>query len=152
MIHPMSALVRIATVAATLLAVVMPAHAMEFRSVGEPAILFDTPSQQGKRLFIVAAGTPVEVVVDLDDWVKVRDAGGAITWIERRALSPQRTVMITAASAVVRQRPQDDAPAVFEAARDVVLELAAAPVNGWAQVRHRDGASGFIRVTEVWGL
>lgn len=150
----MSAPARTAAIAATVLAVVAPAQAqsMEFRSVAEPAILFDTPSDQGKRLYIISAGTPVEVVVDLDGWVKVRDAGGAITWIERRLLGAQRTVQVTAASAVVRQQPSSDAPAVFEAARDVVLELTAPPAEGWAQVRHRDGASGFIRITEVWGL
>ncbi len=128
------------------------AQAIEFRSVGEPAILFDTPSERGKPLFIVSPGTPVEVVVDLDKWVKVRDSGGALTWIERSKLSPQRTLIVTAASAVVRQRPEADAPVVFEATRAVVLELATPPVAGWVHVRHRDGASGFVRVTEVWGL
>jgi SH3-like domain-containing protein len=148
----MKAFLRTAAATAALTLAAAAAHAIEFRSVSEAAILYDSPSQQGKRLFIVSAGTPVEVVVDLDNWVKVRDAGGAITWIERRALSPQRTLMVTAASAVVRQRPERDAPPVFEAARDVVLEMAAPPAGGWVQVRHRDGASGFVRVTEVWGL
>lgn len=148
----MNVLFRSAALAAVLALPAALAHAIEFRSVSEPAILFDTPSEKGKRLFIVTPGTPVEVVVDLDNWVKVRDAGGAITWIERSALSPQRTLMVTADSAVVRQHPERDAPAVFEAARDVVLELAAPPADGWVQVRHRDGASGYVRVTEVWGL
>lgn len=128
------------------------AQGIEFRSVSEPAILFDTPSDQGKRLFIVSPGTPVEVVVSLDKWVKVRDSGGSLTWIESDRLSSQRTLMVTAPSAVVRQRPETDAPVVFEATRAVILELATPPVAGWVQVRHRDGAAGFLRITEVWGL
>lgn len=128
------------------------AQGIEFRSVSEPAILFDTPSDQGKRVFIVSPGTPVEVVVNLDKWVKVRDSGGSLTWIERDKLSAQRTLMVTAPSAIVRQQPQADAPVVFEATRAVILELAAPPAAGWVQVRHRDGATGFLRITEVWGL
>jgi SH3-like domain-containing protein len=137
------------------LALALPAavvHAIEYRSVNEPAILFDSPSDKGKRLFIVAPGTPVEVVVTLDKWIKVRDPGGAIAWIERRALADQRTVMVTAARATARQRAAEDAPAAFEAVKDVVLELAAPPAGGWVQVRHKDGATGYLRVNEVWGL
>ncbi|MFN3987181.1 MAG: SH3 domain-containing protein [Rhodocyclaceae bacterium] len=128
------------------------AQAIEFRSVSEPAILYDTPSEQGRKMFIIAAGTPVEVVVVTDQWVKVRDPGGAITWIEERQLSAQRTVMVTTDRATVRQRPEPDAPAVFETVRDAVLDLRGAPVAGWVQVAHRDGNTGFIRVTDIWGL
>lgn len=128
------------------------AEAIEFRSVGEPALLFDAPSEKGKRLYIIAPGTPVEVVVTLDKWVKVRDAGGALTWIERRALSEKRTVMVTVPRAVVRQRPADDAPAAFETAKDAVLEFVGQPGNGWIQVRHKDGTQGYLKISEVWGL
>ncbi|HRP75455.1 MAG TPA: SH3 domain-containing protein [Rhodocyclaceae bacterium] len=139
-------------IALTLAGPAVLAQGIEFRSVSEAAILFDTPSDQGKRLFIVSPGTPVEVVVNLDKWVKVRDSGGSLTWIERDKLGSQRTLIVTAPSAVVRQRPESEAPVVFEATRAVVLELATPPVAGWVQVRHRDGAAGFLRISEVWGL
>lgn len=148
----MRALVRSVALAAALALPAALAQAIEYRSVTEPAILFDSPSDKGKRLFIVAPGTPVEVVVTLDKWVKVRDPGGAISWIERRALADQRTVMVTAARATARQRAAEDAPPAFEAVKDVVLELAAPPAEGWVQVRHKDGVSGYLRVSEVWGL
>jgi SH3-like domain-containing protein len=136
------------------LALLLPAigHAIEFGSVSEPAVLFDTPSDKGKRLFIVATGTPVEIVVTLDKWVKIRDPGGAITWIERRALADKRTVIVTESRAVVRQQPAPDAPAAFEVVKDVVLDVTAAPAEGWVRVRHKDGASGFLRIGEVWGF
>ncbi|AYH42799.1 SH3 domain-containing protein [Azoarcus sp. DN11] len=128
------------------------AHAIDYRSVSEPAILFDSPSEKGKRLFIVAAGTPLEVVVSLDKWAKVRDAGGSINWIERRLLSDKRTVMVTSARGVVRQRPAADAPIAFETSKDVILEVTGNANEGWLPVRHKEGASGYVRVTEVWGL
>lgn len=128
------------------------AQAIEFRSVGEPAVLFDAPSEKGKRLYIVAPGTPVEVVVTLDKWVKVRDAGGALTWIERRALSEKRTVMVAVPRSVVRQRPADEAPPAFETVKDAVLELVAQAGDGWIHVRHKDGTQGYLKISEVWGL
>lgn len=128
------------------------AQAMQFNSVAEPALLYETPSAQGRKLFIINAGTPVEVVVELDQWVKVRDPSGSLNWIERRALSKQRTVMITVDKAVARQSPEATAGISFEAVRDVVLDYVGPASNGWIQVRHRDGTVGYLRVTEVWGL
>lgn len=127
-------------------------HAIEYRSLSAPAILYDSPSEKGKRLFIVATGTPVEVIVSLDKWIKVREPAGSINWIERSALSTKRTVQVSATRAVIRKQPTESSAAVFEAAKDVLLELADAPADGWAKVRHADGASGYIRVNEVWGL
>lgn len=142
---------RILACAAALL-LPLTAAAIDYRSIAEPAILFDSPSDKGKRLLIIAAGTPVEVVVSLDKWAKVRAASGGIHWVERSALSDKRTVMVTAARATVRQRAAEDAPVAFEAAKDLVLEVGGAVTDGWLPVRHRDGASGFIRVGEIWGI
>lgn len=128
------------------------AAAADYRSVREAAILYDTPSAQGRPLFIAAPGTPVEVIVVTDQWIKVRDAGGAITWIASAALSDKRTVLVTGAQAAVRERPDAAAPLVFEAGQQLVLEAAGEPANGWLRVRHQDGSSGYIRVIEVWGL
>lgn len=128
------------------------AFAIEFRSVAEPAVLYDTPSDKGKKLSIILAGTPVEVVVALDKWVKVRDPGGALSWIDRRALAEQRTVLVTVAQTSVRQEAGDSAPAVFTTVKDAVLNLAEPPANGWVKVRHPDGATGYLRINEVWGL
>lgn len=130
----------------------LPAGAVEFRSVAEPALLFDAPSTKADPRFIIARGTPVELVVSLDKWVKVRDSGGGLLWIERGKLAERRTVIVTAASASVLKSAEESAPVVFEAAKDVVLELLEAAPSGWAKVRHRDGLSGFVRVNQVWGL
>lgn len=135
------------------LALALPvAHAIDFRSVTKASILYDTPSSQGKRLFIIAANTPVELISMTGEWAKVRDAGGAITWIEAAALSNRRTVLVSSDRASVRQSPEQGAASVLEVTRDVVLELRGTPANGWVQVAHRDGVAGHIRVTDVWGL
>lgn len=128
------------------------AGASDFRSLAEPAILYDAPSKQGKPLFVIQRYTPVEMVVNIDRWVKVRDPAGSLLWLERRQLSEKRTAIITAARADIRQKPDAGAPLAFEAVKDVVLEIADKPADGWIKVKHRDGTSGFIRINQIWGL
>lgn len=128
------------------------AAASDYQSLAEPAILYDAPSKQGKPLFIIQRYTPVETVVNIDRWVKVREPSGSLLWLERRQLSEKRTVIVTAARADIRQKPDAGAPLAFEAGKDVVLELADKPVDGWVKVRHRDGTGGYVRVNQVWGL
>ena len=144
------------SLAATLLAfsAVMAgaAQAIEFRSLTEAAIVYDAPSTEGRRLFILRPGTPVEIVVTLDQWIKVREPSGSLSWIERRVLAKRRTLLVTAERAAIRREARDDAPLSFEAARNVVVELIEAPTLGWARVRHADGLEGYIRASDVWGL
>lgn len=128
------------------------ASAADFRSVQDSAaVLYDAPSRQATPLFVVSRSYPLEVIVNLDAWVKVRDHAGALTWIEKKALSDKRMVLVTAPSAEARQRPEDGAPVVFGAAQYVVLELVESAPNGWLRVRHGDGATGFVRAASVWG-
>lgn len=128
------------------------ASALDYRSVVEPAVLYDAPSQQAKPLFAIARGTPVESVVALDSWVKVRDAKGELAWIEKRLLSERRNLMVKAETAQVRAKAEDGAAVVFEAAPSVLLELVEPGPAGWARVRHRDGQQGFVKASQVWGL
>jgi SH3-like domain-containing protein len=139
--------------ALVVLALAVPAGAAEFRSVGsEPGVLYDAPSTKARKLYVVSRDYPLEVVVRVQGWTKVRDAEGGINWIEDRLLIDRRTVMVKAARAEVRQAAEDGAPAAFVAEQGVVLELVEPAASGWARVRHRDGASGFVRITQVWGL
>lgn len=128
-----------------------PAWALDYLSVAEPAAMYDAPSQKAHRLFAIGAGTPVEAIVTLDAWVKVRDAKGDLAWIEKRNLSQQRTVMVKAERAEVREQAQGTAPLVFTAVKDVVLEWVEAGPLGWVRVKHRDGQSGFVKAAQVWG-
>jgi SH3-like domain-containing protein len=138
--------------AALFLALAAGAAHGQFLSVGEnAAILYDAPSRAAKPLYVVSRQYPLEVIVNLEAWVKVRDHSGALTWVERKALVEQRTVVITAASAEVRVRPDDIAPVAFVAAQNVVLELLGAAPGGWLRVRHADGANGYLRSSLVWG-
>ena len=129
------------------------ALAGEMRSVlHEAAILYDAPSIKAKKLYIVKKFTPLEVLVNLDGMSKVREAEGSVAWVERSQLSETRTVAVMAAQADIRQTPDTSAPILTSAEKWVVLELLELPINGWARVKHRDGISGFVRSSQVWGI
>ena len=128
------------------------AAALEFRSVAEPAaILYDAPSSKAKKLFVLSQGYPVEVVVKLEGWTKVRDDTGEFAWLENNRLSERHTVMVKVASAEARQAANENSPVVFIVEKSVFLELVEMAV-GWVKVRHSDGATGFIKVSQLWGL
>jgi SH3-like domain-containing protein len=126
--------------------------ALDFRAVSEPAaILYDAPSVKANRVYVVNRGYPLEVVVTVQGWVKVRDASGALTWIESKQLTDKRTVMVKVASAPVRQKPDEAAPVAFHAQQSVVLDLL--EVSGpWLHVRHPEAGSGYVRAQQVWGV
>ncbi len=138
----------------TLAALLLPgaAAALDYRSVSEAAVLYDAPSQKARPLFVVAAGTPVEAIVSLDAWVKVRDAKGDLAWVERRLLADQRKLQVRGARAQVRTEADEAAPLVFEAEPDVLLDLVEPGPAGWVKVRHRDGQQGYVKVGQIWGL
>ncbi len=130
----------------------LPAAAIDYYTVAEPAVLYDAPSKQAKPRFVIRRDTPVEAVVITGPWVKVRDSEGDMAWIEKSALADKRTVMVRADRAAVRAAAQDAAALVFEAEKSVVLELVETGPAGWARVRHRDGQTGFVKAGQVWGL
>ena len=127
------------------------ATAVEFRSVGDaPAIMYDAPSVKGRRMFVAPRGMPVEVVLVYGSWLKVRDAAGDLLWVDAKALTLKRNIVVTAATARIRATPDDAAAVVFTADKGVLLERLEPASGGWVKVRHRDGQSGVVKVSEVW--
>ncbi len=141
--------------AAALLLVFAPAaaRAADFRSIAEnAAVLYDAPSLKAKKLFVIGRNYPVEVIVVVEGWIKIRDAGGGLAWIESKALSERRTLMVKTPLADIRQAADDAAPLVFQAEHSVLLDLVELTGNGWARVTHRDGQSGYVKLSQVWGV
>jgi len=131
--------------------------AADFRSTADGAtVLYDAPSAKAKPLFVLGRDTPLEVIVPVEGWVKVRDAGGTIGWVEKRTLGDKHALVVRVPLADVRASPDDAAPLVFRAEQNVLLELAepasTAAMPGWVRVRHRDGQAGFVRIAQVFGL
>jgi SH3-like domain-containing protein len=128
------------------------ALAADFRSTVEPAtIWYDAPSVKATRQFVLGQGYPVEVLVALEGWIKVRDVTGGSGWIEARALGPRRTVMAKPELTEVRAAPESTAPVAYRVGRRVLLEWVESLPSGWVRVRHAEGGTGFVRSADVFG-
>ena len=129
------------------------AAAFDFKTVGAHAvILYEAPSTRSGKLYVAPSGMPVEVVLSYGDWVKVRDATGDMAWTEAKNLSAKRNVIVRVASAKVRSAADDNAPVVMTAEKNVLLELVDPEARNWVRVRHRDGTSGYVKASDVWGI
>jgi SH3-like domain-containing protein len=142
------------------LALPLVASASDFRSTRLPAtVLYDAPSAHAKPLYVYGREVPVESLVTVEGWTKIRDASGTMGWMQNQSLSDKRMLVVRAPGADVRAAPDASAPIVFRADRDVLLELAepaaspaATATPGWVKVRHRDGQSGYLRLAQVFGF
>ncbi|MDR0769966.1 MAG: hypothetical protein LBE75_02015 [Burkholderiales bacterium] len=143
-----------------LIASIGVAHAADFQMINStPTVLYDAPSQKARPLFLYGSGVPVELVSVIEGWSKVRDAQGAIGWVERSKLTDKRALQVRVPLAQVRAQPADGAPVIFEAEENVLLELdeaATSPATtltpGWVRVRHQDGQNGHVRIGSIFGL
>ena len=128
------------------------AHALEFRSVAPAkAVLYDAPSLEATKLYILNAGYPVEIIVDLGDWLKVRDQQGGLSWIQNKHLTTKRTVL-TIEKADIKSIEDADSALLATVEKDVSLELVSPVINnGWVKVKHRDGIVGFVHASALWG-
>ena len=126
-------------------------QAFDFVSVAEPAILYDANSLKAKKLFVATRFLPLEQVVVLDNWVKVRDNSGKLFWIEKRQLSSKRYVMVTVPLTTIYRSPDEKAEVVFKATQQLSLEWLGNTGTGWVKVRHVDGSMGYLKSNDVWG-
>ncbi|MDR5172427.1 SH3 domain-containing protein [Methylobacillus flagellatus] len=141
------------SLAVAILLMPVMASAVEFRSVSVPkAVVYDAPSAQGKKTYILSQGYPVEVIVNLGEWLKVRDAQGGLNWIEAKQLANKRTVLVKGGQADIRQAADAASALLGKADKDVVLDMLESPVNGWVKVKHRDGITGYISASSLWGF
>jgi len=131
----------------------LSAVALEYRSVAVPkAILYDAPSSSAKKILLLSQYYPVEIIVNLGDWIKVRDAQGSISWVEAKQLSSKRTVMVNINHAEIRQSAQASSALMATLEKAVVLEVVDLKLNnGWLKVKHRDGLIGYILISSTWG-
>ena len=131
----------------------LPAYAAEFRSIlPTKAIAYDAPSAESNKLYIMHQGYPVEVIVNLGTWIKVRDQLGGLSWVEGRDLDSKRMVLVTDQTDI-RETESGESTLLATIEKDIVLELVSPSINqGWVKVKHRDGIVGYIQSSAIWGV
>ncbi len=126
--------------------------ALEYLSMVDNAvIMYNAPSLKADKLFVASRHLPVEAIVKVEGWVKVRDSSGTLAWVEQKAVSDKRFVIVIELQADVYQEADANSTLVFQAQKNVILEWLESSINGWIKVRHRDGQSGYVKITQVWG-
>ncbi len=123
------------------------------QTIDAATVAFEGPSTRATKQFIYSRGTPLEVLVTIEGWHKVRDAQGGLVWVERRALGERTQVQVKSAAAVdVHASANEVSPVIFRAEPGVLLTLVAQPTNAYAEVRTRDGQIGFLRIDSLFGI
>ncbi|MBP6058151.1 MAG: SH3 domain-containing protein [Nitrosomonas sp.] len=125
---------------------------MEYFSIAENAVvMYDAPSLKADKLYVAGLYLPVEVVVNVDGWAKVRDSSGSLAWVEKKVLSQHRYVIVTVPLADIYQSADTNSTLVFQAEENIVMEWLDSDVKGWVKVRHSDGQTGYVKINQVWG-
>ena len=120
--------------------------------IGEkPAILYDALGAKSGKLFVLGRNYPLEALVKLDKWTKVRDADGTVGWVDNTVLGPRRFVQVATTMAEVQAIAASGSPLVFTAERGVLLEVIGPPQGAWLSVAHRDGQAGYVLAAQVFG-
>lgn len=125
---------------------------MQFLSIAEKAVvMYDAPSLRAEKLYVATIHLPVEAIVNVEGWIKVRDSSGSLSWVENKFLSEQRFVIVAVPLAEISELADEDSPQIYQAQEGVVLEWLDSDTPGWTKVRHRDGQVGYVKVSQVWG-
>lgn len=126
----------------------------EFRSVSvSKTILYEAPSATTKRVYLVSEGYPLEVIVNLGDWLKVRDPYGTLSWVESKNLQSKRTVIVKVDKANIFKEPELKSALLANIEKDVVIELSDPLItSGWIKVHYQQDLDGYIQASQVWGI
>lgn len=120
----------------------------------DQAFLHEAPSGSTKKLFIVTNGYPLEVIVSLKEWKKVKDHEGFINWIKTSDLSSKRTVLNLKNNNLIYLEPSSESPMLAKVNENVTLELLdEKKIDDWVKVYSKVGdVEGFIKATDLWGI
>ena len=120
----------------------------------DQAFLHEAPSDSTKKSYIVTKGYPLEVIVSLKEWKKVKDHEGLINWIKTSDLSSKRTVLNLKGDNSIYLEPSSASPILAKVNENVSLELLdAKKIDDWVKVYSKVGdIEGFIKATDLWGI
>ena len=97
-----------------------------------------------------AKGLPLQVVAETEEWRRVCDADGSLSWVHRRTTDARRTVMRTAPQPLaLHARPDDRAPETAMLVGRAIAELKDCQ-GAWCRIAVGH-AKGWVQAGQVWG-
>lgn len=109
------------------------------------------PSEEHRTLWVYhAKGMPVQIVAETEQWRRICDPEGALSWVHMRLIDGRRSAMRTAPDAIaVRKSPSATSVQIATLASRVVAPLEACS-DGWCEVAIGK-TKGWVPASEVWG-
>ncbi|HEX5320925.1 MAG TPA: SH3 domain-containing protein [Stellaceae bacterium] len=93
---------------------------------------------------------PLEVIVSVEHWRKVKDWQGAIGWVHQKMLWPHRDAMVTGAVRALRASPAPNAAIVARAEPGVIGKLVECQ-GAWCRIEAGD-YGGWLMRGEIFGV
>jgi SH3-like domain-containing protein len=97
-------------------------------------------------------GLPVRVIAETDDWRRIEDADGGVSWVHKRMLDGRRTGIVRPVRdmrVAMRANPSSDTRVVAWASQGLIVEITEER-PGWRQIK-AGRFKGWIPANELWG-
>ena len=109
------------------------------------------PGDDHRLLWVFhARGLPVQVVAETDEWRRICDPDGGLSWVHKRTTDGRRSVMrVQPGPAAIRLKPRADAPVAAYLAPRALADLDRCD-QGWCRVRV-GRVSGWAPASDLWG-
>ena len=96
-------------------------------------------------------GLPLQVVAETEEWRRVCDSDGSLSWVHRRTTDARRTVMRMQTQPLgLREKPDDTALETATLVGHAIAELQDCR-GDWCRIAVGH-AKGWVRSDQVWGL
>jgi len=110
------------------------------------------PGKDYPTVFVYhARGLPVQVVDETTDWRRICDPDGGAVWISSAMVDGRRTVMARGPAPVTLRKDPADAAAPAAFLRPRAVAALGRCKGDWCEIS-ADGAAGWVKSSEVWGL
>ena len=109
------------------------------------------PGDDHRLLWVFhAKGLLVQVVAETDEWRRVCDPDGGLSWVHKRTTDGRRSVMRTLPGpAAIRGGPRASAPVLAYLAPRALADLDRCDKD-WCKVK-AGRASGWVQASDLWG-
>ena len=110
------------------------------------------PGKDYPTVFVYhARGLPVQVVDETSDWRRICDPEGGVAWVSSTMVEGRRTVMGLGGAAIALRGGPSDASGAVAYLRPRSIAVLDRCAGIWCRIGV-DGASGWVKSSEVWGL
>ncbi|MBW2521172.1 MAG: SH3 domain-containing protein [Deltaproteobacteria bacterium] len=122
---------------------------------GEKVNLRKGPSTQYPVIWELGKGFPLRVIGSQGNWIKVSDFESDVGWIYKNLVSRKPHLIVktnrnSKARINIRSGPGTRYEVVGKAQYGVVFETLKRG-EGWVQVRHESGLTGWVKRSLLWG-